>query len=68
MRWITIGGFVLCGLLMAALVAQSRRRPEQIAPLGSLLDRVMTDRVARVTILLFWWWLGWHFLVVPPAP
>lgn len=68
MRWVTIAGFVLCGVLMAALVLESRRRPERLAPLGTLLDRVMADRVARVTILLFWWWLGWHFLVTPPTP
>ncbi|GAA4148770.1 DUF6186 family protein [Leifsonia shinshuensis] len=67
MRWVTIGGFVLCGLLILALVVQSRRRPDRIAPLGSLLDRVMADRAARVTILLFWWWIGWHFLVTPPT-
>jgi hypothetical protein len=68
MRWVTIGGFILCGVLVVALALQSRRRPDRIAPLGSLLDRIMTDRVARVTILLFWWWIGWHFLVTPPTP
>lgn len=68
MRWVTISGFVLCGLLIVALVVQSRRRPQRIAPLSSLLDRVMADRAARVTILLFWWWIGWHFLVTPPTP
>lgn len=67
MRWITIGGFVLCGVLMVALVVQSRVRPDRIAPLGTLLDRVMADRAARFTILLFWWWVGWHFLVTPPT-
>jgi hypothetical protein len=63
---VTIGGFVVCGLLMAALVVQSRLRPDRIVPLSTLLDRVMADRAARFTILLFWWWLGWHFLVTPP--
>jgi hypothetical protein len=64
---VTIGGFVLCGLLIVALVVQSHRRADRIAPVATLLDRVMTDRAARFTILLFWWWLGWHFLVTPPA-
>lgn len=67
MRLVTIGGFVLCGVLMVLLVVQSRWKPDRIAPLGTLLDRIMTDRAARFTILLFWWWLGWHFLVTPPA-
>jgi Family of unknown function (DUF6186) len=67
MRLVTIGGFVLCGVLMVILVVQSRWKPDRVAPLGTLLDRVMADRAARFTILLFWWWLGWHFLVTPPA-
>ncbi|MEO7016412.1 MAG: DUF6186 family protein [Leifsonia sp.] len=40
----------------------------RLARFGSLLDVVMEDRAARVTILLLWWWLGWHFLVTPPLP
>ena len=67
MRWVTIAGFLLCGALIVALVVQSRLRPDRIVPLGTLLDRVMADRAARFTILLFWWWLGWHFLVTPPT-
>ena len=67
MRIVTIAGFVLCGALMAALVLMSRRASSRLAPFGSLLDVVMTDRAARLTILLFWWWLGWHFLVTPPS-
>jgi hypothetical protein len=27
------------------------------------LDAVFVDRVARVALVVFWWWLGWHFLV-----
>jgi hypothetical protein len=23
----------------------------------------MSDRAPRIAILVFWWWLGWHFLV-----
>nr|WP_275588522.1 DUF6186 family protein [Microlunatus panaciterrae] len=35
--------------------------------MAGILDRVMERRVSRLTILLFWWWLGWHFLLVPAA-
>lgn len=68
MREITVAGFVVCGLLIAALVAQARMAPLTVARLSTLLDAVMQERAARVTVLLFWWWLGWHFLVVPPQP
>jgi hypothetical protein len=23
---------------------------------------VLRDRAARVMLIVFWWWLGWHFL------
>lgn len=68
MRIVTIAGFTVCGILMAALVLRSRRDGSRLAPFGSLLDVVIADRAARFTILLFWWWLGWHFLVTPPSP
>jgi Mn2+/Fe2+ NRAMP family transporter len=68
MRMVTVAGFVVCAIAIVALVVQSRRTPERLAPFASLLDVVMADRAARFTILLFWWWLGWHFLVTPPVP
>lgn len=68
MRAVTIAGFVLCGVLILGLVVQSRRAPLRVARVSTLLDAVMADRAARFTLLLFWWWLGWHFLVVPPQP
>ncbi len=68
MRAVTVAGFVLCGLLFVWLVIRSRLDPLRLARLSTLLDVVMTDRAARFTIMLFWWWLGWHFLVVPPSP
>ncbi len=66
-RAITVCGFALCGLAAAALYVQGRRKPEQFAPLGDLLDEAMNTRSARVAIVLFWWWLGWHFLVADVA-
>ncbi|ANF30571.1 hypothetical protein A0130_01780 [Leifsonia xyli] len=68
MRDVTTAGFVVCGLLLAALVVQARIAPRTVARLSTVLDLVMTDRAARFTIVLFWWWIGWHFLVVPPQP
>jgi len=63
-RVIVICGFVLCGLALAALALDGRREGSKLVPFGSLLDRVMASRVPRVTLVLFWWWLGWHFLVL----
>jgi hypothetical protein len=67
-RAITIAGFCACGVLGVLLLLDSRRSPQRTAPVDKLLDRVMASRAARITILVFWWWLGWHFLVTPPTP
>jgi hypothetical protein len=67
-RDVTIAGFLLCGVLIGALAVRSRLAPDRVARLGTLLDAIMADRAARFTVLLFWWWIGWHFLVVPPQP
>ncbi len=63
MRLITIVGFVACLVLIVLLEALARREPEKLTSLTSMIDHVMATRSARVGILLFWWWLGWHFLV-----
>ncbi len=63
MRELTIAGYALCGLAAVALVVVSRLRPKRFAPLGRVLDRVFASRAARVVIMVFWFWLGWHFFV-----
>lgn len=63
MRAITIAGYVVVGLAALALAVFSRLRPARIAPLGKALDRVFAARAARVTLMVFWFWLGWHFFV-----
>lgn len=63
MRSFTIAGFLICVVAAVVLELRARRTPDYLAPLGTVLDRVMTSRSARIGILLFWWWAGWHFLV-----
>ncbi|GAA2100288.1 hypothetical protein GCM10009841_14860 [Microlunatus panaciterrae] len=65
-RLVTILGFVLGGLALLVLEVWARRT-DRSQSLAGILDRVMERRVSRLTILLFWWWLGWHFLLVPAA-
>ncbi|MGV1034655.1 MAG: DUF6186 family protein [Microbacteriaceae bacterium] len=38
------------------------RRPQVIAPLGTMLDHVMRSRTVRLGMIAAWWWCGWHFL------
>ena len=63
MRALTIAGYALCGVAAAVLVVIGQLRPGRLAPLGRLLDRVFASRAARVVIMVFWFWLGWHFFV-----
>jgi hypothetical protein len=44
-------------------VISHKRRDAPFATLGEVLDQVFADRAVRITIIVFWWWLGWHFLV-----
>lgn len=63
MRAFTIAGYLVCGLAAVALVIAARTRPKHLAGLVRLLDRVFASRAARVVLMVFWFWLGWHFFV-----
>lgn len=67
-RIITVVGFVAVGLFALVLAWYGRRAPERVAPFGSLLDDVMASRAVRITMIVFWWWLGWHFFAAVPLP
>ncbi len=60
---LVVAGYALVPLAGITLVLVARARPEVLAPLGVLLENVFAHRAARITLLLFAWWLGWHFLV-----
>jgi hypothetical protein len=62
-RWITIGAYLSCLALAVLLEVHARRRASRITPLGDVLSDVLADRPVRITLVAFWWWIGWHFLV-----
>jgi hypothetical protein len=62
-RVLTICGYLACIAAAVVIELLARRDPDRVAPLGDLMDQVMATRSARIGILLFWWWAGWHFLV-----
>ncbi len=62
-RFLTIAGFLACLIAVGILELIAKRNSEKLMPLTSTVDHVMATRSARIGILLFWWWLGWHFLV-----
>ncbi|GAB3804962.1 hypothetical protein GCM10028798_26070 [Humibacter antri] len=67
-RIISITGYIAVGIFAIVLVWYAWRVPERLASFGTLLDRVMTSRALRITLILFWWWIGWHFFAAAPLP
>jgi hypothetical protein len=51
--------------MAGALILLSHRPGTGLLPLSALFRVILTDRSVPVVILLFWWRLGWHFLVEP---
>jgi hypothetical protein len=65
-RLIATIGFGLCILAAVLVIVISKQKFSDIIPITKMLDRLMTNRAIRITILIFWWWLGWHFFVAAP--
>jgi uncharacterized membrane protein (DUF106 family) len=34
-----------------------------MASLGQMMEGILHNRATRLGLGIFWWWLGWHFLV-----
>lgn len=66
-RSVTEWVYVLIGLAIVVLAAGSSRRPDLVAPVGRLLEWLSGSRATRLMLVLFWWWIAWHFFVTPPA-
>lgn len=63
MHAITVAGYLVLVAAIVALTAWPYVRPGTVAPFGALLQEAMEERAMRVTVMVFWWWLGWHFLL-----
>ncbi len=60
--------FCLCGVALLVVLRAGARRGAMVTS-GRMFERAMANRTVRITMLVLWWWLGWHFLVgqtVPP--
>ncbi len=67
-RVIILTAYGFACVALAVLIVISWLRPAVVATFATVLDRTMRSRIARLVIIAFWWWLGWHFLVTPPLP
>ena len=67
-RVIILTAYGIACAALVVLIVISWLRPAVVATFATVLDRTMWSRIARLVIIAFWWWLGWHFLVTPPLP
>ena len=61
-RLITIAGFVVIGLALAAVHFHGKRASSRVPSFADLCGLVMRERWGRLGVLFVWFWLGWHFL------
>ncbi|WP_040865625.1 DUF6186 family protein [Nocardia exalbida] len=53
-------GLIVAVALVAILLTRLRRDP--VASLGETIAYLTGTRTTRITAVLIWAWLGWHFL------
>lgn len=63
MREATITIYALCLAAAIVLTVAGHVPRWRIAKVTETLDTVLAERAPRIALVLFWWWLGWHFLV-----
>jgi hypothetical protein len=57
---VIIGAFAVLVVTMAALDGWARWRGYRHLTIGGVVSFVMRTQVGRWSLLLGWWWLGWH--------
>ncbi|WP_268920992.1 DUF6186 family protein [Paramicrobacterium chengjingii] len=62
MHVVTLGVYLFCLAAAAALTLWSDRRPATVSPPSRILDEIFVSNAGRITVIVFWWWIGWHFL------
>ncbi|MGY5205452.1 DUF6186 family protein [Nocardia gipuzkoensis] len=61
-RAIVITGFCLLLTVALAAAAVTRSRRDQVASPGETIVYLTSTRTTKITAVLVWAWLGWHFL------
>ncbi|SEC50503.1 hypothetical protein SAMN04489806_3080 [Paramicrobacterium humi] len=62
MYLMTLGAYVLCLAAAIVFIIWSHRSPETMTRPSTLIDALFVSRAARIAVIVFWWWIGWHFL------
>jgi len=60
----TIAGYLtLLALAFIIWFATRDGRHKRFTSLGRMFRGILSYRGTRMGLIIFWWWLGWHFLV-----
>lgn len=62
-RALTIGGYLFVVLFGVVFWLITRRKDSKVASVGQMIERIMHKRTTRISIVIAWWWVGFHFLV-----
>ena len=62
-RELTATGYAALAALLVVLEVVGLVRPQAVPSVSVVLRRVCRTRAGQLTVLLAWWWLGWHFLL-----
>lgn len=60
-RTLVIAGYLVIIVIAIASEIVAQRKPNSFAPIGDMLEHVMTSRTTSVAVIAAWWWFGWHF-------
>lgn len=61
---LTIAGYlVLLSIGFVLWFATRHNTGSRLTNLGTMFQHLLRYRGTRLGLIIFWWWLGWHFLV-----
>lgn len=61
--FVTAGYLVFLFLGVAFWFITRDDKHKSIASFGEMMRGILHNRATRLGLIIFWWWLGWHFLV-----
>jgi len=61
--WLFVIGYLTLLLIGIVIWVATRGEDGRFASLREVFSRVLHYRGTRLGLLMFWWWIGWHFLV-----
>lgn len=64
-RLIVVAQYAALAGAAATMIVLGHRPGSRFVPLAAVLQAILVHRSIRIVIVVFWWWLGWHFLVEP---